>query len=70
MSDEREWTRAELLAEIDRCLAFAVDDDQGGDPDGWVVLLVVRTVALLRIARRFLAEDEVADGPAGAGTAE
>jgi hypothetical protein len=47
-----------------------VDDDQGGDPDGWVVLLVVRTVALLRIARRFLAEDEVADGPAGAGTAE
>lgn len=58
MSGGREWTRAELLAEIDRCLADAVDDDQGGDPDGWVVLLVVRAVTLLRIARRFLAEDE------------
>lgn len=57
MSDKRqEWTRESLVAEIDRYLADAVDEDAPGESDRWMVAMIVRATVLLRIAVRFLRE--------------
>ena len=58
MTDKNEWTRDSLLAEIDRCVADATDEDSKGDSDRWMVAMVVRAVLLLKVAARFLREEK------------
>lgn len=58
MADEKPWTRESLLAAIDRTIADLTDEDAGPrDSDRWMLVMLMRSGVLLKVAARFLREE-------------